>query len=323
MAEDLRITKEKMDRILKLRSGGFSREECAKLVGVPLSKINHWYKEGQQGFGEYNINFYKHLSRIETKLENNDKYAKEIREFSFPENINKRKQYLHYIRQGETRKDSARHAKIDLKIVDKWDLLGRKEIKPFLSFHKEYKKARQDAVKAENRRKDKLKTKTVNLIKNGKTIREAAKIVDSGKHEQTIINWYNAGKRGDKNHSKFYQDCEKAKIKPTKSKNKPRKPKNKLNKPKNKPKPKKSNVKVDYVRRNKETFLVIVKGEVKNYEVTPIMNKLKIFTVDMEKARIKKIDEETKDIRIEFSLDVSLLNKFESIANKSGWKITK
>lgn len=307
MANDLSSTKEKMGRILKLRSEGKSREECAKIVGVPLSKINHWDKEGQQGFGEHNRNFHKHLKRIESRLENNEKYAEEIREFSFPENINKRKQYLHYIRQGEIRKNAAKHANINLKIIDKWDSLGRKEIKPFLKFHKEYKKARQDAVRTDKMRKDKIKTKVVNLIKNGKTILEAAEIVESGKHKNTIINWYNAGKRGDKNHAKFYQDCENAKKKP--------------NKPKSKPK--KSNIEVDYVRRNKETFLVIIKGKVRNNEVNVIMNKLKIFTVDMEKTRIKKVDEKTKDIRMEFNLNISLINKFENIANKASWKITK
>ena len=207
-------TRHKMEIVLKERRNGKPRELCAKAASVPLRKITHWYNEGKQGIGSDNIYFYKSLKKIEKDLNEKLKYEDEIREYQSAINVNKRINFLNYIKKGQTRENASKHSQIKLKLITKWDSLGRKGIKPFKAFHEDYIKAREIATKNEAKEKEKLKRETINHIKNGKSLNQAAKLVRNGKHEKTIINWYNAGKRGNKNHVKFYNDCEKY-LKPT------------------------------------------------------------------------------------------------------------
>lgn len=210
-------TRHKMEIVLRERKTGKPRELCAKAAKIPPSRITHWCNEGKQRIGKDNIYFYETLTKIEEELENRKKYEKEAKEYSFPENINKRVQYINNIRDGQTRQQASKNAKLDLKLVTKWDSLGRKGIKPFRKFHKDYTDARSYAERRAKSNKEKIKNETIKQIKNGKTLEKAAKSIENGKYEKTIINWYNAGKHGDKNHIKFYQDCENAKQKPVNS----------------------------------------------------------------------------------------------------------
>lgn len=203
-----------MNIVLKSRMNGKTREECAKIAGVSIQKITHWYNEGKQGFGKDNKYFYKALTQIENNLEHTIKYEKEIEIYNRSSNISKRKKFINFIRNGDTRKDASRKTSLDLKFVTRWDSLGRSGIKPFTNFHRDYANARNHATQKENREKERIKRDTVNLIKQGLSLKDAAKKVDNGKHEKTIINWYNAGRLGDKNHTAFYRQCESVKKPP-------------------------------------------------------------------------------------------------------------
>lgn len=203
----------KMEIILNERRKGKSRSECAMAASIPLQRIVHWYNEGKQYIGEDNIYFYKSLKKIEKELDEKSKYAKDIKEFNSKANSLKRKDFLNYINMGQTRKDSCKFAGINLKLIIRWDSLGRQGVKPFNTFYKEYRKAREIAKNRENARKEKIKNETLNYIRQGKTLKQAATIVRKGKYEKTIINWYNAGKAGNKNHIEFYNNCQKY-IKP-------------------------------------------------------------------------------------------------------------
>lgn len=200
-------TREKMDIVLKNRMDGKSREECAKIAGISLKRITHWYIEGKQKIGKDNTYFYKALTIIEEKLGFKEKYGKDIEIYETGKNISKRKEFLKYIKNGETRKDASRKAGLDLKLISKWILLGKKEIDSFTNFYNDYYGAREEAKRRERHEKERIKRKTVKLIKKGFTLEKASKKVDGGKHEKTIINWYNSGKSGNKNHEAFYKRC--------------------------------------------------------------------------------------------------------------------
>lgn len=199
----------KMEIILKERKKGKSRSHCAMAASVPLQKIVHWYNEGKQGFGKDNVYFYKSMKKIEKNLKDKGKFKDEIKEFNKLININKRINFLEYIKNGQTRKDASKNAQIDIKLIIRWDSLGRRNINPFKSFFDEYRQARAVANENEFQAKQIIKQLTIKNIKKGKTLKQAAKIVQNGKHEKTIINWYKAGKFGDKNHVEFYNECEK------------------------------------------------------------------------------------------------------------------
>ena len=200
-------TRDKMDIVLKNRMNGKSREECAKIAGISLKRITHWYTEGKQKIGKDNIYFYKALTKIEEKLGFKEKYGKDIELYGTRKNISKRKEFLNYIKNGETRKDSSRKARLDLKLISKWILLGKKGINPFTNFYNDYYSARAEAKRRERNEKERIKRETVKLIKKGFTLEKASKKVDGGKHEKTIINWYNSGRLGNKNHETFYNQC--------------------------------------------------------------------------------------------------------------------
>lgn len=198
----------KMDIILNERRKGKSRSECAMAASIPLQRIVHWYNEGKQYIGEDNIYFYKSLKKIEKDLDEKSKYAKDIKEFNSKGNSLKRKDFLNYINMGQTRKNACKFAGINLKLIIRWDSLGRQGVKPFKTFHDEYRKAREIAKNRENVRKEKIKNETLTYIRQGKSLKQAAVLVRKGKYEKTIINWYNAGKAGNKNHIEFYNNCQ-------------------------------------------------------------------------------------------------------------------
>ena len=206
-----------MNIVLRERSKGKSREECARLANIKLQRIQNWYNEGKNGYGQENIRFYNYLNAIEAELISNKKYSKEIKEYNKNINSKKRKNYINYIKKGQTRKEASKNSSLNLKLATKWDALGKKGIKPFKTFHNEYKNARVQYERIKKRTNDNIKKQTVNYIKKGETLENAAKLVENGKYEKTILNWYAGGKYGDKNHEQFYSECNKIKQKPVNS----------------------------------------------------------------------------------------------------------
>lgn len=201
-------TRHKMEIFLKTRKNGKPREICAIEAKITMWQVNQWYNSGKAGIGKDKIYFYKTLKSIEEEL-NRNPYASDIKEFRKEENITKRREFLNNIKRGLTREQASKKASISLKLITRWDALGKKKIIPFNSFHQEYVEARNIVDERIKRNKQKIKNETVKHIKNGKTLEQAAKLVEKGKYEKTIINWYKAGKFGDKNHVQFYKECQK------------------------------------------------------------------------------------------------------------------
>lgn len=206
-----------MNIVLSERKKGKSRNKCAEIAKIKPQRIQNWYNEGKNGFGEANIRFYKHLSAIEDDLIHKKKYSAEINEFNCHSNKQKRIEFIKNITNGQTRKEASKNAHLNLKLATKWDSLGKKGIKPFKKFHIEYKNAREQVERAKKIKNDRIKNQTIKYINSGKTIEQAAKLVKNGEYEKTILNWYAAGKSGNKNHISFYNKCNKKTIKPVNS----------------------------------------------------------------------------------------------------------
>jgi len=113
--KSLNDKKKSMDIVLKARKDGKTREEAADIAKIPLYKINHWYKEGKQGFGKENISFYRKLKRIEDDLK-----------YSFY--INERKQMnfvLKLLRQGKSKKEIVKLTELSESTITSWYNQGK------------------------------------------------------------------------------------------------------------------------------------------------------------------------------------------------------
>ena len=58
-----------MDNVLGFMRQGKSRAQAASAVGVPLSRVTHWYTEGKNRFGTDNMRFYREVKNIEDNRE--------------------------------------------------------------------------------------------------------------------------------------------------------------------------------------------------------------------------------------------------------------
>lgn len=109
--------KEQMKIVLKARKEGKSREEAADIAGIPYYKINHWYKEGKQGFGKDNVYFYKQLKKIENNL-------------SDSLDLNERKQMnfvLKLLRQGKSKEEIAKLTELNASTIAAWYNQGKEK----------------------------------------------------------------------------------------------------------------------------------------------------------------------------------------------------
>jgi len=145
---------EQMQMILKLRKSGKSREEAAKIVDIPLYRINHWYKEGRQGFGKDNVEFYKKLKKIENKL------------LSLTDS-NERKQMdfvLKLMRQGKSKDEIAKFIELDKSTLTFWYNQGKEKTnKNTIYFYREVQKINKGRIK---KKKTSSKLNKQNIVKS-------------------------------------------------------------------------------------------------------------------------------------------------------------
>ena len=138
-----------MKIVLDARKKGKSREDAANIAGIPLYKINHWYKEGKQGFGKDNISFYKKLKKIENNL-------------SYSLDLDERKQMnfvLKLLRQGKSIDEIAKLAEIEESTINSWCDGGKKKSsKNTIYFLFEFEK-----IKETNRKKAESKKLKVQI----------------------------------------------------------------------------------------------------------------------------------------------------------------
>lgn len=109
--------KEQMKIVLKARKEGKSREEAADIAGIPYYKINHWYKEGKQGFGKDNVNFYKQLKKIESS-EFIDSLVTERQQMKF---------VLKLLRQGKSKEEIVKLTELNTSTITTWYNQGKEK----------------------------------------------------------------------------------------------------------------------------------------------------------------------------------------------------
>ena len=191
-------SKETHKLVIEALKEGKSQDEAADAAGISAEDLNNWFVNAHSN--PY-YSFYMDYIALKTNAfgENEDK--------ELAENKDKIVVFFNAIRLGKNRKQAAKIADLNLKLINKWISKGNQGKEPYVSIANEYKEARQSATSQGSDFNKKLKDEAVELIKNGKTLEEAAKLVNDGKNENDILNWYSAGKFGDKNHKEFYLQC--------------------------------------------------------------------------------------------------------------------
>ena len=104
-----------MKIVLNARKKGKTCEEAAELAGIPFYTIVHWYKEGKQGSGKENIQFYKKLNKIEDKLfDLKDSNERKLMEF-----------VLKLLRKGKTKSEVAKLTELNESTFAFWYNQGK------------------------------------------------------------------------------------------------------------------------------------------------------------------------------------------------------
>ena len=304
---------------------GKSQEEAAEAAGISPEDLNNWFVNAHSN--PY-YSFYMDYISIKTNAfgENEDK--------ELAENKDKIVVFFNAIRLGKSRKQAAKIADINLKLINKWISKGNQGKEPYVSIANEYKEARQSSTNQESDFNQKLKDETVELIKNGKTLEEAAKTVNEGKNENDIINWYSAGKFGDKNHKEFYLKCEEfssnaeeenedltpelpddetAKNKEESSKTEEIDDSSQDEKTPQKeeietPPEEKSSLKSFTLNKSGEDIEILIKGVIENRNLISTLNGLKGFDEFITKIVTNSIDNDKMDLLIEIKTTESNIN---------------
>ena len=313
---------------------GKSQEEAAEAAGISPEDLNNWFVNAHSN--PY-YSFYMDYIALKTNAfgENEDK--------ELAENKDKIVVFFNAIRLGKNRKQAAKIADLNLKLINKWISKGNQGKEPYVSIANEYKEARQSATSQESDFNKKLKDEAVELIKNGKTLEEAAKLVNDGKNENDILNWYSAGKFGDKNHKEFYLQCvasssdveedkkiipefsddetpqkeESSKTKETYDSSQDEKTSQKEEEIETQP-DEKSSLKSFVINESEDEIEILIKGIIENRDLISTLNGLKGFDECITKIVTNSVDNDKMDLLIEIKtteLNVNIIKKNLGIIN--------
>ena len=188
-------TKSQMNSVLRVMRQGKTREEAAEISGIPLSRINHWYREGVTGTNKNTSHFYRELKSIEEDRE------RRKREELNRQNRLRREEYERKQRLEKERKERERQKLLEDQ---------RKE--------REEKERKKHLENQEPDNKISLQMNTViSQMKNGKTRKEAANY--AGVPLSTVNEWYDKGwKRNGKIYQDFYNKVDAIEIRSRKEK---------------------------------------------------------------------------------------------------------
>lgn len=240
--EKRNTTKGQMNSILRLMRQGKTRSQAAQSVGVPLSRVSHWVREGKQGVTTYS-HFYHEITSIEKdreirkqneinrqnrirEMERQRKLTEErqkrererkeiLRKQKSEQNIqNQMNTIVSQMKSGKTRAQAASYAGVSIKTVDEWfDKGWKRQGKQYIDF---YNKVNTQEIrqKKENKPKTTVKPSKDNVVKQmdevlslmrkGSSRSEAAQKLNIS--IITVNNWYNKGMNGDLTYIKFYNN---------------------------------------------------------------------------------------------------------------------
>ena len=167
-------TRSQMNSVLRVMRQGKTRKQAAEISGVPLSRINHWYREGVTGTNKNTSHFYRELKSIEDDRERRKR--EEIdRQNRLRQQEQERKQRLE-----NERKERERKERLEKEERERQKGLKNQEI--------------------ENKISQEMNT-ILSQMRRGKTRREAANY--AGVPVGTVNEWYDKGWR---RNGKIYQD---------------------------------------------------------------------------------------------------------------------
>lgn len=159
-------TKSQMNNVLRAMRQGKTRSQAAQYSGVPLSRINHWYREGVVGTTKDTSHFYREVRSIEEDRERRER-----------ERINRQNRI-----DQERREHNARQERL----------------------RKQRERERQSNVKnsPSHSNNERLMDEILSLMRKGSSRSEAANSLNV--NIATVNNWYNRGKRGESDYQNFY-----------------------------------------------------------------------------------------------------------------------
>lgn len=144
-----RYTKERHIIVINAIKEGKARSEAAKLAGINLNDIEHWYIAGKQGIEPFKEYYEDYISSKQTPEERKQIRLNRDRE-EFELNLQRRNRFLDAIKHGRSIKDSLQISNLENAKLQKWLNYGKQDIKPFNIFLKEYKNARNQNEKAKS-----------------------------------------------------------------------------------------------------------------------------------------------------------------------------
>ena len=328
-------SKETHKLVIEALKEGKSQDEAADAAGISAEDLNNWFVNAHSN--PY-YSFYMDYIALKTNAfgENEDK--------ELAKNKDKIVVFFNAIRLGKNRKQAAKIADLNLKLINKWISKGNQGKEPYVSIANEYKEARQSATSQESDFNKKLKDEAVELIKNGKTLEEAAKLVNDGKNENDILNWYSAGKFGDKNHKEFYLQCvasssdveedetiipefsddetpqkaeESSKTEEIEDNSQDDKTSQKEEEIETQP-DEKSSLKSFVINESEDEIEILIKGIIDNRDLISTLNGLKGFDECITKIVTNSVDNDKMDLLIEIKtteLNVNIIKKNLGILN--------
>lgn len=159
-------TRSQMNNVLRVMRQGKTRSQAAQTLDIPLSRINHWYREGVVGTTKDTSHFYREVKSIEDDRERRER-----------ERIKRQKRI-----DQERRERNARQERL------------RKQRE-----HERKSNVKNSSPKSNNER---LMDEILSLMRKGSSRSEAANRLNV--NIATVNNWYNRGKRGESDYQNFY-----------------------------------------------------------------------------------------------------------------------
>ena len=159
-------TRSQMNNVLRVMRQGKTRSQAAQTLDIPLSRINHWYREGVVGTTKDTSHFYREVRSIEEDRERRER-----------ERINRQNRI-----DQERRERNARQERL----------------------RKQMERERQNNVKnsPSHSNNERLMDEILSMMRKGSSRSEAANSLNV--NIATVNNWYNRGKRGESDYQNFY-----------------------------------------------------------------------------------------------------------------------
>ena len=192
----------KRNVILNQIKSGQTVEESCEYAGIDINLFNEWIKKGKNNENPYK-EFYLEYNSLQRD-------GKDITDYKIVTNEAKRKIFLEYIKNGSSIEKSCEQASLDKDVLNLWLSKGKNRVEPYYEFLKKYEKIQRE-LKQQQEDKE-IQNEIIEIIKNGSSIKEAAKQYKKGSYEKSILSWYEYGKIGDEKYKEFYKQCKEYEI---------------------------------------------------------------------------------------------------------------